>query len=75
MSFYTGSVQESIRYAETHNLPITFVVANNHKSVETPTAEIWGTDIKKLAENSPKCLYYEYENGFHHAGIGEKVLF
>jgi pyruvate dehydrogenase E1 component alpha subunit len=75
MSFYTGSVQESLRYAEVHDLPITFVVANNHKSVETPTEEVWGNDIKELAINSKKCIYYEYQNHFPHAGIGEKVLF
>ena len=75
MSFYTGSVQESLRYAEVHDLPITFVVANNHKSVETPTASVWGTDIKEMALRSTKCIYYEYENFFPHAGIGQKVLF
>ena len=75
MSFYTGAVQESLRYSEVHDLPITFVVADNHKSVETPTKSVWGDDIKRLATNSPKCIYYEYENFFHHAGIGEKVLF
>lgn len=75
MSFYTGSVQESLRYAEAHDLPITFVVADNHKSVETPTSAVWGDDIKRIATNSSKCLYYEYDNFFPHAGIGEKVLF
>jgi TPP-dependent pyruvate/acetoin dehydrogenase alpha subunit len=75
MSFYTGAVQESLRYSEVHDLPITFVVADNHKSVETPTKSVWGDDIKRLATSSTKCIYYEYENFFHHAGIGEKVLF
>lgn len=75
MAFYTGSVQESLRYSEVHDLPITFVVANNHKSVETPTPEIWGDSISSIALNSKKCIYYEYENYFPHAGIGEKVLF
>ena len=75
MSFYTGIVQESIRYSEVHDLPITFVVADNHKSVETPTKEVWGNEIERLASRSSKCIYYEYENFFHHAGIGEKVLF
>ena len=75
MSFYTGAVQESLRYAEVHDLPITFVVADNHKSVETPTSAVWGDDIKKIATSSSKCIYYEYDNFFPHAGIGEKVLF
>jgi len=75
MSFYTGSIQESIRYSEVHDLPITFVVADNGLSVETPTKACWGNSIKELSENSPKCLYYSYVNVFPHAGIGEKVLF
>lgn len=75
MSFYTGSIQESIRYSEVHDLPITFVVADNGMSVTTPTKECWGDRIGELAANSSKCIYYSYKNEFPHAGIGEKVLF
>lgn len=75
MAFYTGSVQECLRYSEVHDLPITFVVANNNLSVKTPTNEIWGSSIKELASSNSKCIYYEYTNIFPHAGIGEKVLF
>jgi len=75
MSFYTGAIQESIRYSEVHDLPITFVVADNGFSVDTPTSVCWGNSIKPLAEKSPKCIYYSYTNAFPHAGIGEKVLF
>jgi TPP-dependent pyruvate/acetoin dehydrogenase alpha subunit len=75
MSYYTGTVQESIRYAEVHDLPITFVVADNGISVETPTREVWGDDIVADTERSPKCIRYEYENVFSHAGIGKEVLF
>lgn len=73
MSFYTGIVQECIRYAEVQDLPITFVIADNKISVNTPTREFWGNDIEKLS--SKKCIKYEYTNVFPHAGIGEKVLF
>lgn len=75
MSFYTGIAQESIRYAEVHDLPITFVIADNGISVLTPTRELWGNDIDKLTKDSKKCIKYEYINTFPHAGIGEKVLF
>lgn len=75
MSFYTGPIQESIRYSEVHDLPITFVIADNGMSVTTPTKECWGDQIKTLAEKSSKCIYYSYTNEFPHAGIGEKVLF
>jgi pyruvate dehydrogenase E1 component alpha subunit len=75
MSFYTGAVQESIRYAEAQDLPITFVVADNKMSVTTPTRELWGNDIEEMCKKSNKCIRYEYKNIFPHAGIGEKVLF
>ena len=75
MAFYTGTVQESIRYSEVHDLPITFVVADNGLSVTTPTEKIWGNSIESICNNSNKCLYYKYTNQFPHAGIGEKVLF
>jgi len=75
MTFYTGTVQEAIRYSEVHDLPITFVVADNKHSVTTPTAEVWGNDIRRLSEASSKCVYYSYENEFPHAGTGQKVLF
>lgn len=75
MSFYTGAVQESIRYAEVHDLPITFIVADNRLSVTTPTREVWGNDIEEICFKSKKCIRYEYTNCFPHAGIGEKVLF
>lgn len=75
MSFYTGTSQECIRYSEVHDLPITFVIADNKISVTTPTREIWGNDIEKITQESSKCIRYEYTNVFPHAGIGEKVLF
>lgn len=75
MTFYTGIVQESIRYAEVHDLPITFIVADNGLSVKTPTAEIWGDNLEKLCKSSTKCVYYRYTNFFPHAGIGGKVIF
>lgn len=75
MSFYTGTSQECIRYAEVHDLPITFVIADNKLSVTTPTREVWGNDIETITEKSNKCIRYEYNNVFPHAGIGEKVLF
>jgi pyruvate dehydrogenase E1 component alpha subunit len=75
MAFYTGTVQEAIRYSEVNDLPITFVVADNGLSVTTPTEKIWGNDIENICKNSSKCLYYKYTNAFPHAGIGEKVLF
>jgi len=75
MSYYTGIVQESIRFAEVNDLPITFVIADNGLSVTTPTRKLWGNDIENCHLLSKKCIRYQYINHFPHAGIGEKVIF
>lgn len=51
MAFRTGIAHESIMYAVGHNLPITFIVEDNGKSVGTPTAAAWGsTPTNQLVE-------------------------
>lgn len=42
MAFRTGIAHESIMYAIGHDLPITFVIEDNEKSVGTPTEYTWG---------------------------------
>jgi TPP-dependent pyruvate/acetoin dehydrogenase alpha subunit len=42
MAFRTGIAHESIMYAISHDLPITFIVEDNGKSVGTPTQDAWG---------------------------------
>lgn len=42
MAFRTGIAHESIMYGISHDLPITFIVEDNGKSVGTPTADAWG---------------------------------
>tara|TARA_R100000234_G_scaffold114422_1_gene89573 strand:+ start:3696 stop:4328 length:633 start_codon:yes stop_codon:yes gene_type:complete len=84
MAFRTGICHESIVYAVSQNLPITFIVEDNKKSVGTPTEECWG-DIptKRLYEfyknistqTSVDVLYYEYEMTYPHSGTGVFVEF
>lgn len=69
MAYRCGITQESIRYAEGHNLPITFVVEDNDISVETATRDVWGTKKKK------KVVTYKYTRKYPHQGIGKWVLF
>lgn len=42
MSAETGAFHEAYKYSLNHNLPITFVIEDNRKSVCTPTDKIWG---------------------------------
>ncbi len=70
MSMETGAFHEAHKYATGHNLPITWVVEDNGKSVETPTKEVWGLGKKT------SVLYYKYENTkYPHAGAGVRVQF
>lgn len=74
MTSLTGAANEAHRYAVNHDLPITFVIEDNRKSVCTDTLATWGTDSLYLA-NSPKVLYYEYDLPWPHAGAGTRVQF
>ena len=67
MASEMGSFHESLKYAERHDLPITFVVEDNDLSVVTPTRETWG-----LLHGADKVRRYEYKNiKYPHAGVGK----
>lgn len=84
MSFRTGISHESIMYSLSRDLPITFIVEDNGKSVGTPTEECWGqipTErlyrvYKELAVSSmADIVYYKYEMSYPHSGTGVFVEF
>ena len=91
MSAETGAFHEAYKYACNHDLPITFVVENNHLSVLTPTDDIWKRDIPYYIDYKSQfvddmldghihygnhLIYYEYSNKkYPHAGAGQRVQF
>lgn len=86
MSFRTGISHESIVYAISHDLPITFVIENNNKSVDTPTQETWGSvtilDLLSFYDSliistgsSTNIIYYKYNLEYPHSGTGAFVSF
>ena len=84
MAFRTGICHESIVYAVSHDLPVTFIVEDNGKSVGTPTEECWGKiptyRLYEIYENissqsTVNVLYYEYEMTYPHSGTGVFVEF
>jgi pyruvate dehydrogenase E1 component alpha subunit len=76
MAAMTGIVHESIRYAEGWDLPITFIIEDNNKSVGTPTSMTWGTSsAKNIYKKSRKVYYYKYKLDYPHAGIGKFIEF
>ncbi len=86
MAFSSGIVNESIRYSIGHNLPITWVVEDNGKSVGTETEPTCGVKTKHLFDNmvnlSLVCeaynvglVYYSYKMSYPHSGTGVFVEF
>lgn len=74
MTSLTGAANEAHRYALNHDLPITFVIEDNAKSVCTDTLAAWNADSLYLV-NSPKVIYYKYDLPWPHAGAGTRVQF
>lgn len=86
MSAETGAFHESYKYSLNFNLPITWIIEDNFKSVLTPTQEVWNRNLpyyidkNKFNENElydyDKIIYYRYENNkYPHAGAGMRVQF
>jgi len=76
MTSETGVVQTSIRYAETHDLPITFVIEDNGLSVLTDTRNVWAsTNLRYEEIKSSKVVSFKYKSKYPHAGAGVRVQF
>jgi hypothetical protein len=62
----SGHTYEAVRYVDGWDLPCTFVIENNDRSVETTNSERWGTtgDYKW---SSPNVLKYYYDITYPHA--------
>lgn len=76
MTSETGVAQTSIRYAETHDLPITFVIEDNGISVLTDTRGVWASETLRFNEReSQKVRFFSYKSKYPHAGAGVRVQF
>jgi len=61
-----GHTYEAVRYADGFDLPVTFIIENNNRSVESTNEERWG----KAAEyewNSSHVIKYHYDITYPHA--------
>lgn len=77
MSAETGIFHEAVKYAVTHDLPITFIVGDNDVSVMTKTREVWGSPWPWWENKlfSKKIVYFKYTNGYPHSGLGKLIKF
>jgi pyruvate dehydrogenase E1 component alpha subunit len=75
MASETGTFFENWKYAVNHDLPITFVVEDNNKSVCTNTRKVWNASEIYFSESKPTVLYYQYQSKYPHAGAGKRIQF
>ena len=71
MTYETGLFWESYKMAQNHNLPLTFIIEDNSKSVTTDTEKCWNGKMKPLNG----VLYYSYKSKYPHHGTGKWVNF
>jgi pyruvate dehydrogenase E1 component alpha subunit len=75
MTSETGTFFENWKYAINHDLPITFIIENNGKSVCTETNKVWNTNELFFSKETRKIIYYEYQTKYPHAGAGKRIQF
>lgn len=75
MASETGTFFENYKYALNHDLPITFVIEDNNKSVCTDTRKVWNTNLLTFNQDSEKIIYYNYQSRYPHAGAGKRIQF
>ena len=75
MASETGAFFENYKYALNHDLPITFVIEDNNKSVCTDTRKVWNTNFLTFNQDSEKIIYYNYQSRYPHAGAGKRIQF
>jgi pyruvate dehydrogenase E1 component alpha subunit len=76
MTSETGTFYENHKYAVNHDLPITYIVEDNGKSVCSDTLKVWNIDeLTYSKKDIPKIIYYKYETKYPHAGSGKRIQF
>jgi TPP-dependent pyruvate/acetoin dehydrogenase alpha subunit len=75
MTSETGAFFENWKYAVNYDLPITYIIEDNGKSVCTETRKTWNTNELFFAKETRKIIYYQYETKYPHAGAGKRIQF
>ncbi len=71
MTYETGIFWEAYKYSQNFNLPLTFVIEDNGKSVTSDTSKAWGKKMELL----PNTILYKYNSAYPHHGTGNWVNF
>jgi pyruvate dehydrogenase E1 component alpha subunit len=77
MTAETGIAHESVKYCRNHNLPVTWVIEDNGKSVCTETKKTWAIESHwwEQERGADDVHHYKYESKYPHAGAGTRVQF
>lgn len=80
MASEMGCFTEALKYANSEDLPITFIIEDNCIGCNTPTRKVWKKSACEILEEKqdlkkyyPKIIYYKYKRFYPHYGIGEWV--
>lgn len=70
-----GWFWEAYRYANFFDLPITFIIEDNNRSVESNKAARWGHPFRFdfINSQSHKIYYYQYTPTYPHCGDGRAI--
>lgn len=71
MTYETGLFWEAYKMSRNHNLPLTFIIEDNAKSVTTDTVRTWNGKMQPL----DGVIYYSYTSQYPHHGTGKWVNF
>lgn len=71
MTYESGLFWEAYKFSKNHNLPLTFVMEDNGKSVTTDTEKTWNGKMQVL----DGVVWYEYNSKYPHHGTGKWVNF
>ena len=74
MTATTGTFHDAVRYAEGHDLPVTFIVEDNGFATNTPTKSTWGSSCKNVT-CSGRVRRYRYTRTYPHVGLTQRVQF
>ena len=76
MTSESGIAQSSIAFATNFDLPITFIIEDNGKSVLTDTRSTWNSELLRFEKfANSKVISFKYESKYPHAGAGVRVQF
>jgi len=75
MTSETGTFFENWKYSVNFDLPITFIIEDNNKSVCTDTRKTWNCEKLFFEDEKNKIIYYKYESIYPHAGAGKRIQF